>query len=152
LLKKLGEVTAVGVDISEGMSREALAHASSVVADVASLPFPIADFDRVLTAHMLYRCGDITAASREMRRVLAPGGALPSVLNSVDHLAVVRALLSSVTGGNGLRIGLVAEQLDLEKPTHSPSSMSSSTMMTSPNFASFAPRADLRYERQQPRA
>jgi SAM-dependent methyltransferase len=104
LLNRLADVVAVGVDISEGMSREARVHAPTIVADAASLPFPAGAFDRVLAPHMLYHCADIAEAVGELRRVLALGGTLLAVVNSGEHMAELRALLRSITGADGLRI------------------------------------------------
>lgn len=98
-------VRVVGVDLSEGMCREACEHAPVAMADAQVLPFPGGAFDRVLAPHMLYHCPDIPAAVAELRRVLAPGGTALVVLNTPEHMAEARELMRTVLGTDGLSIG-----------------------------------------------
>ena len=104
-LAELGATRAVGVDLSEGMCREARAQAPTLVGDAAALPFPARTFDRVLAPHVLYHCPDIPATVTELARVLTPGGALLAVLNAADHLHDLHDLLREVTGVERPRVG-----------------------------------------------
>lgn len=70
---------AVGVDILEEAVRMASQAApSSLVtrADALELPFEDSSFDRVLSHHLVEHLEDLSAALREWRRVLKPGGKL----------------------------------------------------------------------------
>lgn len=91
-------VRAVGIDLSEGMAREARAHAPTAAADAARLPCPDDGFDRVLAPHMLYHCPDVGAAVAELRRVLRPDGVALVTVSSADSLGELRDLVRSVTG------------------------------------------------------
>jgi SAM-dependent methyltransferase len=104
LLGEHGGLRTVGVDLSEGMCREAGAHGPTTVADVATLPFPDGAFDRALAPHMLYHCPDIPAAVAELRRVVAPGGTLLAVVNSSTYLAELRGLVRAATGAEWMRV------------------------------------------------
>jgi ubiquinone/menaquinone biosynthesis C-methylase UbiE len=73
----------VGVDTNEAMLAVARARPAPVGAKVewrqgeaTKLPFPDEQFDRVLCQHGLQYIPDRTAALREMKRLLAPGGRL----------------------------------------------------------------------------
>jgi SAM-dependent methyltransferase len=76
-------VRAAGCDLSMGMLRAA-GHPALVNADVAALPFRDGAF--VLAVHMLYHVPDREATVRELRRVLAPGGACVAVTNGGREL------------------------------------------------------------------
>lgn len=65
---------ATGVDISEGMVREASAAIQAQVADVANLPFEDQSYDVVLMRQAYFLLDDGPAALKEVRRVLKPGG------------------------------------------------------------------------------
>lgn len=108
-LALLGDVRAVGVDLSPGMAAEAKVHAPTAVGDAATLPFADNTFDRVLAPHMLYHCPDIPAAVTELRRVLRPGGELIAVTNDPQHLAELRAI-HRATGADPL---IVVERFSL---------------------------------------
>ena len=93
-------VEAVGCDLSAGMLRSAAAH-RVVVADAMALPFASGRFDVVLAPHMLYHVPDRRAASREFRRVLAPGGRCVVVANGAGHLAPLRAVVEAAVDQPG---------------------------------------------------
>ncbi len=56
--------------------------AERMAGDVQALPSPDATFDLVLTMHMLYHVPDLTAAVRELRRILRQGGRQQAFTNS----------------------------------------------------------------------
>jgi SAM-dependent methyltransferase len=84
-------VRALGCDLSAGMLRAA-GHPAVVSADVTALPLRDAAFDAVLAIHMLYHVPDRERAVRELRRVLAPGGACVAVTNGSLELLSLRQL------------------------------------------------------------
>jgi ubiquinone/menaquinone biosynthesis C-methylase UbiE len=84
-------VRAAGCDLSMGMLRAA-GHPALVNADVAALPFRDGEFDAVLAVHMLYHVPDRQATARELRRVLASGGACVAVTNGGRELGALRRL------------------------------------------------------------
>lgn len=108
------DVVAVGLDLSEGMAREArqASGAPTVVGDIESLPFPDASVDRVLAPHVLYHCAGLERAVAELRRVLAPGGVALVVTNGADHLSRFRDLRRQ---GIGADPGLIFDRFTLEK-------------------------------------
>jgi SAM-dependent methyltransferase len=61
--------------------------------DVQELPFAAASFDVVVAAWMLYHVPDLERGLSEIARVLAPGGALIAVTNSLEHLHELRSLM-----------------------------------------------------------
>jgi SAM-dependent methyltransferase len=85
------KVRAAGCDLSIGMLRAA-GHPAVACADVTALPLPNGAFDVVLAVHMLYHVLDRQAALRELRRVLAPGGACIAVTNGARELLSLRGL------------------------------------------------------------
>src|SRR6516162_7283858 len=79
----LSSGTAAGVDLSETMIAEArqrsaenVDNLSFRVASVLDLPFPAASFDRVLATQLLVHVPDPAKALMEIKRVLAPSGAI----------------------------------------------------------------------------
>ncbi|MEU8078224.1 class I SAM-dependent methyltransferase [Catellatospora citrea] len=60
--------------------------------DATDLPFADAAFDTVVANHMLYHLDDPTAALREFRRVLRPGGRVAVAVNGSDHLDELNAI------------------------------------------------------------
>ncbi len=85
----------VAFDYSEAMALEVASSHPTVIADVCSMPFATGSFDVVLAAWMLYHARDIDAACRELRRVVAPGGALVAVTNGARHTAELETILSA---------------------------------------------------------
>jgi len=83
------------VDISPRMVELARTRGvEAQVGDVQALPFGDESFDAVVAAWMLYHATDLDRALAEIERVLAPGGALVAVTNSVHHLRELRELIS----------------------------------------------------------
>jgi SAM-dependent methyltransferase len=66
------------------------------VGDAQQLPFPDEAFDTVVAAWMLYHVPDPDRALAEMARVLAPGGRLVAVTNSVRHVEELRELFGTL--------------------------------------------------------
>jgi SAM-dependent methyltransferase len=79
------------LDLSAGMRPE-------VVGDVQALPLADGSVDAALAMHMLYHVPDITAAARELRRVVRPGGVLLASTNAADDKAEVGELWASAVG------------------------------------------------------
>ena len=82
----LQRVDGVGIDLSEGMAREAKQHAPTSVGDVCALPIASNSVDRLLAPHMLYHAPDLEAAASELARVLKPGGIALVVTNDPSHM------------------------------------------------------------------
>ena len=92
-------------DISEGMLRDAhraILDAAGPQADSVfsflsfpceSIPFPDESFDLVLANHVLFYCGDVSAAIRELHRVLKPGGRLICSTYGRKHMQEISALV-----------------------------------------------------------
>ena len=81
VLAPAAEVAAnvTGIELSPAMAeraREAVPSAEIVVGDAAQLPFEDASFDVVLSSFVVFFIANPTAALREWRRVLRPGGRL----------------------------------------------------------------------------
>jgi SAM-dependent methyltransferase len=89
------------VDQSERMAELARARGitKAGVGDVQELPFADASFDTVVAAWMLYHVEDLDRAFSEIVRVLAPGGRLVAVTNSVRHLEELRGLFGTIMPG-----------------------------------------------------
>src|SRR4051794_33898070 len=69
--------SATGIELSPAMAaraREAVPGAEVVVGDAAVLPFDDESFDVVMSSFVIFFIADPTAALREWRRVLRPGG------------------------------------------------------------------------------
>lgn len=78
-----------GADLSRGMAAEAHALGfSTVVADVQTLPFEDATFDRVMCNHVLYHVPDQRRALQELRRIARPTGRVLITTNGAEHLRV----------------------------------------------------------------
>jgi SAM-dependent methyltransferase len=85
-------VVAVGCDLSTGMLR-ATGHPALLNADVTALPLRDGAFDVALAIHMLYHVPLRETAIRELRRVVAPGGACIAVTNGSRHTRALRDLI-----------------------------------------------------------
>jgi SAM-dependent methyltransferase len=85
-------IAAVGCDLSTGMLRAA-AHPALLNADVTALPLRDGAVDIALAVHMLYHVPSREAAIRELRRVVAPGGACIAVTNGSRHTRSLRDLV-----------------------------------------------------------
>ena len=92
----LQRVRGCGVDLSEGMAREAKQHAPTAVGDVCALPVASASIDRVLAPHMLYHAPDLERAAGELARVLRPSGTALVVTNDLSHMGRMIDQLSAV--------------------------------------------------------
>lgn len=64
----------IGIDISEGMVREASQHVSAMVGDVSKLPFDDASADLIVMRQAYFLLNDGPAALREVSRLLKPNG------------------------------------------------------------------------------
>jgi len=78
-----------------------------VVADMLTLPFRAASFDIVTTGYGLRNVADLTLAIDEIRRVLAPGGALLSLDFNRPSNVVIRALYLGYLTVVGAALGWV---------------------------------------------
>lgn len=88
--------TCVGVDLSPGMARRAVARGHRVVLGSATrLPFADASFDLVCSFKVLAHVADVDAAVREALRVVRPGG---HVALEFYNRVSVRYLARSVAG------------------------------------------------------
>ncbi len=83
----------VALDLFPAMLRDALERARegnwttlAARASAECLPLRDASFDRVMANHMLYHVHDQSAALREMRRVLQPGGLVVLATNASDNM------------------------------------------------------------------
>jgi SAM-dependent methyltransferase len=85
-------ITAAGCDLSMGMLRAA-GHPALLNADVSALPLRDGAVDAALAIHMLYHVPSRAAAIRELRRVVAPGGACIAVTNGSRHTRSLRDLV-----------------------------------------------------------
>lgn len=101
-------------DISEGMLRDARRRLpepdcrfSFMEFPCESIPFPDGSFDLILANHVLFYCGDIGKACREIARVLRPGGRFLCSTYGADHMKEISRLVS----GFDSRIVLAAECL-----------------------------------------
>ena len=72
---------------------EGLTQVSFCQANGEHLPFPDSSMDAVTAFHMLYDVDDLDATLGELRRVLAPRGALHATTNGARHLAEFREAL-----------------------------------------------------------
>lgn len=82
-----------GVDLSMGMLAEHSAPDRVTVSDVVKLPFADDSFDVVMANHMLYHIPDISAAIKEMHRVLKPEGVLMAATNSIHTMPELQVLM-----------------------------------------------------------
>ncbi len=78
----------IGIDISEGMIKEALSMNKNIrffVANAEKLPFGKKEFDVILCKHMLYHVNDIKKALKEVNRTLKDDGLFVITLNTLTH-------------------------------------------------------------------
>ena len=101
------------LDLSAGMFTH-ISGAAGVQADVQALPFAAERFDVVLAPHMLYHVTDITAAAREIRRVLRRDGTLVAVTNGVSNLIEMRTLVETAVGTGWQMIRPADQHFSLE--------------------------------------
>lgn len=94
-------------DLSPGMVAAASARATACgafaavdgrEADLQSLPFEDACFDRVIANHMLYHLPDPSLGVAELARVVRPGGAVIVATNGARHMRELHELESEVFG------------------------------------------------------
>ena len=85
-------VAAVGCDLSMGMLRAA-AHPALLNADVTAVPLRDGAVNVAFAVHMLYHVPRREVAIRELRRVVAPGGACIAVTNGSRHTRALRDLI-----------------------------------------------------------
>jgi SAM-dependent methyltransferase len=71
--------------------------------DAASMPFPDAHFDLVVSNIGINNFPDASAALRECRRVAKTGARLVLTTNALGHFAALYALLDAILGGFGLQ-------------------------------------------------
>ena len=89
-------ITAVGLDLSPGMSAATLDTGTpAVVADAMQLPIRSASCDVAIAAHMLYHVPDITLAATELARVVGTSGVVAIVTNGRDHIRELDELASA---------------------------------------------------------
>jgi SAM-dependent methyltransferase len=91
-LAQPGGLRLIGLDLSRGMLADlergwgfGPPRPHLAVADAQALPLPDASCDLALAMHMLYHVPDIEQATRELRRVLRPGGVLLALTNGARH-------------------------------------------------------------------
>ena len=108
------DISIVVSDISDGMLRDARREIcvendnfSYVVCECEKIPFEDNTFDTVIANHVLFYCGDVEAACREIHRVLKPGGRLVCGTYGKNHMLEVSQLVSDFDD----RIVLAAEKL-----------------------------------------
>lgn len=108
-----GQVSAIDINTQMiALARSLPAPTGAKVAwlegDAVALPFADAAFDVVLCQHAMPFFPDPAAATREMRRVLKPGGrALAIVLQGLEQHVVFRALMESVARHLAVPISVV---------------------------------------------
>jgi arsenite methyltransferase len=79
-----------------------LTNVDIIETDVASMPFPDAQFDLVVCNIGINNFRDARAALRECRRVAKPGARLVLTTNAQGHFAALYALLDAILDGFGL--------------------------------------------------
>jgi ubiquinone/menaquinone biosynthesis C-methylase UbiE len=101
------EVDLVLTDLSPGMVAEArervgatgaLASVDTRVADLGSLPFEDASFDRAIANHMLYHLPDPAAGVAELARVVRPDGRVVCATNGPGQMQPLWSLRAEVFG------------------------------------------------------
>jgi SAM-dependent methyltransferase len=94
-------------DLSSGMVEQAIRAAMSTgtfhrvaghTADLQSLPFDAASFDRVVANHMLYHLPDPQAGVRQLARVVRPDGLVVVATNGRHHMRELWEIRGRVFG------------------------------------------------------
>lgn len=87
-------------DVSKGMVRDARRSVQNVngtfsykVFPCEQIPYGAETFDMVIANHLLFYCEDISAALREIRRVLKPGGVFICSTYGAKHMSEVSQLV-----------------------------------------------------------
>ena len=122
--RRLPENTRITLgDLSTGMVSEArqnleaadrsAVHFGYLIADVQHLPFPDAQFDRLIANHMLYHVPDIQSAAREFKRTLKPGCPLFAATNGDAHMVELHQLCQEFDPGFSL-LGSQVRRFSLE--------------------------------------
>lgn len=92
-------------DLSPGMVETAraavlesgrVASVSDETADLQSLPFESASFDRVVANHMLYHLPDPEAGVRELARVVVADGVVVAATNGIQHMKEIWQIRGAV--------------------------------------------------------
>jgi SAM-dependent methyltransferase len=99
-----------GIDIwSDALARaraklelHGLGNVDILETDVASMPFPNAQFDLVVCNIGINNFADAAAALRECRRVAKPGARLVLTTNAQGHFAALYALLDAILSESGV--------------------------------------------------
>lgn len=105
LLKRYGGSSVIGLDLSEGMLRQArgkrplLRRLDPVCADAGALPLADDSVDLIFSNLMLQWCNDPDAVFGEFRRVLKPGGLLSFSTFGPDTLRELRQAWQAVDSG-----------------------------------------------------
>jgi SAM-dependent methyltransferase len=93
------------IDLSQTMTETAAARATSrghivraLTGDVHALPFEEDSFDLVIANHMLYHSPAPARATKEIARVLRPGGTIVAATNGPKHLAELHDIEFAVFG------------------------------------------------------
>jgi ubiquinone/menaquinone biosynthesis C-methylase UbiE len=84
------------------LEQHGLTNVDILETDVASMPFPDAQFDLVVCNIGINNFPDPRAALRECRRVAKPGARLVLTTNAQGHFAALYALLDAILDGFGL--------------------------------------------------
>jgi len=79
-----------------------LTNVDIIETDVASMPFPNAHFDLIVSNIGINNFADARAALRECRRVAKTGARLVLTTNAQGHFGALYALLDAILNGSGL--------------------------------------------------
>jgi SAM-dependent methyltransferase len=84
-------------------------------ADAAAIPLSDGACDVALAPHMLYHLPEPAAGTRELRRIVRPGGRALVVLNGADHLRELRDLVDAALDGLGWPTAASHERVSLDE-------------------------------------
>jgi ubiquinone/menaquinone biosynthesis C-methylase UbiE len=101
----------IGIDIWDDALQRArrklglhgLSNVDIIKADAASMPFPTAYFDLVVSNIGINNFPDPAIAIRECRRVTKPGGRIVLTTNVQGHFRALYAVLDAILGASGLQ-------------------------------------------------